>query len=221
MIRQNGGIFGRNPKFANITADAAFVDYIGRQDPTSAAVMNWPLCTLGDLTADNLSQMQILIDGPNNQIVMGDVNAQYNGTYFAIRDFDNSIDFSASNVTCSGQFNVYGALLTNGGQFQVERKSIPSNSLTQQSLILVSSTQTALRLSVIARNPTGGRYQFTELIATRNATTGVTLATISDINNGGAAATYGVDISSGNWRLLMTQTVTGTTTYVVCVASMR
>ena len=93
--------------------------------------------------------------------------------------------------------------------------SVTTTSTAQNNSLRWSSTYTSVRFWIQGRNTTGGRFQTTELVATRNGSTTVVIATPVNVNTGGVAATYSVDINAGNWRLLITPSLATSTTFTV------
>lgn len=98
---------------------------------------------------------------------------------------------------------------------QQGKVSVTTTSTAQNNSLRWPSTYTSVRFWIQGRNTTSGRFQITELVATRNGATTVVIATPVNTNTGGVAATYSVDINSGNWRLLITPSLATSTTFTV------
>ena len=95
------------------------------------------------------------------------------------------------------------------------KKTLTTTSTAQNNTTQFPSSYPSCKFLIQARNATTSRYQITELVVTRNATTTVVTATPVNTNTGGVAATYVVDISGSNWRLRITPSVASSTEFTI------
>jgi hypothetical protein len=122
---------------------------------------------------------------------------------------------SASELTATGQ--VKGATISTGSSLVISGTgTLTTTSITQVTLLSLSSTTySSVKYFIQARNTTTARFQITEIVATRNATTTVVTATPVDTNTGGIACTYAVDISASQFRLRITPQAASSTVFKV------
>lgn len=124
-------------------------------------------------------------------------------------------DISAQTLTATGQ--VKGATISTGSSLVVQGTGTATTTSTTQAtlLSLSSTTYSSVKYFIQARNTTTARFQITEIVATRNATTTVVTATPVDTNTGGIACTYAVDISASQFRLRITPQAASSTVFKV------
>jgi len=122
---------------------------------------------------------------------------------------------SASALTATNQ--VKGATISTGSSLVIQGTgTLNTLATTQVTLLSLSSTTySSVKYFIQARNTTTARFQITEIVATRNATTTVVTATPVDTNTGGIACTYAVDISASNFRLRITPQASSQTIFKV------
>ena len=122
---------------------------------------------------------------------------------------------SASSLTATSQ--VKGATISTGSSLVIQGTgTLTTTAITQVTLLSLSSTTySSVKYFIQARNTTTSRFQITEIVATRNATTTVVTATPVDTNTGGIACTYAVDISASNFRLRITPQAASSTVFKV------
>ena len=122
---------------------------------------------------------------------------------------------SAQSLTAIGQ--VKGATISTGSSLVIQGTgTLTTTAITQVTLLSFSSTTySSVKYFIQARNTTTARFQITEIVATRNATTTVVTATPVDTNTGGIACTYAVDISASNFRLRITPQAASSTVFKV------
>ena len=122
---------------------------------------------------------------------------------------------SASSFTATSQ--VKGATISTGSSLVIQGTGTATTTSTTQAtlLSLSSTTYSSVKYFIQARNTTTSRFQITEIVATRNATTTVVTATPVDTNTGGIACTYAVDISASNFRLRITPQAASSTVFKV------
>ena len=122
---------------------------------------------------------------------------------------------SASSFTATSQ--VKGATISTGSSLVIQGTgTLTTTAITQVTLLSLSSTTySSVKYFIQARNTTTSRFQITEIVATRNATTTVVTATPVDTNTGGVACTYAVDISASNFRLRITPQAASSTVFKV------
>ena len=126
-------------------------------------------------------------------------------------------NISASSLTATAAVN--GRTIVIGAQSITEGTATATTAtLVQTAIVSVvsASTYSSVKYFIQARNTTTSRFQITEIVATRNATTTVITATPVNTNTGGiACTTYAVDISGGNFRLLATPQAASSTIFKV------
>lgn len=153
---------------------------------------------------------------------IGDVSGVTSGEYLFIDPSGYTANFNGINViapqvssptftsTIGGVDISYGFSAT-----------VTTTATTQISLVqLQKISYRGAKFIIQAVNTTGGKYQLTEINAIHNGNTTVSTATISDINIGGANATYTVDIGGSgntNMRLRATPTSTQSTVFKVYI----
>lgn len=122
---------------------------------------------------------------------------------------------SAQSLTATSQ--VKGATISTGSSLVIQGTGTATTTSTTQAtlLSLSSTTYSSVKYFIQARNTTTSRFQITEIVATRNATTTVVTATPVDTNTGGIACTYAVDISASTFRLRITPQAASSTVFKV------
>ena len=122
---------------------------------------------------------------------------------------------TAASLTATAQVN--GATISTGSSLVIQGTGTATTTSTTQAtlLSLSSATYSSVKYFIQARNTTTSRFQITEIVATRNATTTVITATPVDTNTGGVACTYAVDISASNFRLRITPQAASSTVFKV------
>ena len=137
-----------------------------------------------------------------------------------IGDIASDAIATVRSLTASQQ--VKGATLSIGASFVIQgTATLTTTSTSQVTLLSLSSvTYSSVKYFVQARNTTTSRYQITEIVATRNATTTVVTATPVDTNSGGVAVTYAVDISASTFRLQITPQAASSTVFKVLYTAM-
>ena len=125
---------------------------------------------------------------------------------------------SASDITC-GSGNIRGETITVGSisrPITSGTTTSTTTAITQVTALSLSSiTYSSVKYFIQARNTTTARFQITEIVATRNATTTVVTATPVDTNTGGIACTYAVDISGDAFRLRVTPQAASSTVFKI------
>lgn len=196
---------------------------------STAAVSTFAIADNGDILCNNISMSgylapaDIYVNGkgwfnvtPNDTLALGPYlwltipTSGDAGDWFVITD-EFATPYVAVNESGYATFSAgatISSLMVNtthtvNGVVQ-GKSSVTTTSTAQNNSLRWSSTYTSVRFWIQARNTTGSRFQITELHATRNGSTTVVTATPVNTNTGGVCATYGVDINSGNWRLLIT-----------------
>jgi len=121
----------------------------------------------------------------------------------------------ADSLTITNQ--VKGETISTGSSLVIQGTGTATTTSTTQAtlLSLSSATYSSVKYFIQARNTTTSRFQITEIVATRNATTTVVTATPVDTNTGGIACTYAVDISASNFRLRITPQAASSTVFKV------
>lgn len=125
-------------------------------------------------------------------------------------------NISASSLTANNA--VSGKTIVTGAQSITQGTATATTATLVQTVIagvVSASTFSSVKYFIQARNTTTSRFQITEIVSTRNATTTVASATPVDTNTGGVAATYAVDISGGNFRLLATPQAASSTVFKI------
>ena len=137
-----------------------------------------------------------------------------------IGDITSDAIATVRSLTASQQ--VKGATLSIGASLVIQgTATLTTTSTSQVTLLSLSSvTYSSVKYFVQARNTTTSRYQITEIVATRNATTTVVTATPVDTNSGGVAVTYAVDISASTFRLRITPQAASSTVFKVLYTAM-
>ena len=155
----------------------------------------------------------------SSSIYMDSVEVIINGA-LSINTATGNIDadlstISASSLTATNQ--VKGATISTGSSLVIQGTgTLTTTAITQVTLLSLSSTTYgSVKYFIQARNTTTSRFQITEIVATRNATTTVVTATPVDTNTGGIACTYAVDISASNFRLRITPQAASSTVFKV------
>lgn len=90
-----------------------------------------------------------------------------------------------------------------------------TSTATDNSSFTWSSSYTTVKFLIQARNATAARFQITEIVATRDATTNVASVTVLNTNTGGVVGTYNVFISLGLWRIGVTPSLASSSTFTV------
>lgn len=199
----------------------------------SAAQFPWlkneggDIITIGDLDATNFSMSTVwdcengtitsAVDG--SSIVVDNSTVSICGSLIvdsATGNINADLNtISAQSLTATGQ--VKGATISTGSILVIQGTgTATTTSITQATLLSLSSTTySSVKYFIQARNTTTSRFQITEIVATRNATTTVVTATPVDTNTGGVACTYAVDISASNFRLRITPQAASSTVFKV------
>lgn len=153
---------------------------------------------------------------------IGDVSGVTSGEYLFIDPSGYTANFNGISVV-TPQISSSNFISTVSGvdiSFGFSA-TVTTTATTQINLLQVDkSSIRGAKFIIQAVNTTGGKYQLTEINAIHNGNTTVSTATISDINIGGANATYTVDIGgTGNnkMRLRATPTSTQSTVFKVYV----
>jgi len=122
---------------------------------------------------------------------------------------------SASALTATSQ--VKGATISTGSSLVIQGTAFKNTTsiLIDTLLSLATSGCSSVKYFIQARNTTTSRFQITEIVATRNATTTVITATPVNTNTGGIACTYSVDILAPNLRLRITPQAASLTEFKV------
>lgn len=124
---------------------------------------------------------------------------------------------TASSISCNN--DVKGKTITVGISTTLVTSgtaTITTTAITQVTAVSLStSLYSSVKYFIQARNTTTARFQITEIVATRNATTTVVTATPVDTNTGGIACTYAVDISSSTFRLRITPQAASSTVFKI------
>ena len=201
----------------------------------SAAQFPWlknesgDVITIGDLNATNFS-MSTVWDCENGTITtaVGSSSIYMDSSEVTISGV-LTVNTATGNISATLN-NISASSLTannavNGKTIVVGAQSITSGTATATTATLVqtaivsvvsASTYSSVKYFIQARNTTTSRFQITEIVATRNATTTVITATPVNTNTGGiACTTYAVDISGGNFRLLATPQAASSTIFKV------
>jgi len=182
--------------------------------------------TIGDLNATNFS-ISTVWDCEN-----GSIYSSIGNTYLYLDSDTISIntleidtatgnisasvnDISAQSLTATAR--VTGSTISTGSSLVISGTgTLTTTAITQVTLLnLSSATYSSVKYFIQARNTTTSRFQITEIVATRNATTTVVTATPVDTNTGGIACTYAVDISASNFRLRITPQAASSTVFKV------
>lgn len=159
---------------------------------------------------------------------VGDSSIYMDGGTVSINGIIN-IDTSTGNVSVDGALlptsiscsngNIKGETITVGSgatPITSGTATTTTTAITQvTALSLSSTTYSSVKYFIQARNTTTARFQITEIVATRNATTTVVTATPVDTNTGGIACTYAVDISASNFRLRITPQAASSTVFKI------
>ena len=155
-------------------------------------------------------------------LAIGDVSGVTSGEYLFIDPSGYTANFNGISVV-TPQISSSNFISTVSGvdiSFGFSA-TVTTTATTQINLLQVDkSSIRGAKFIIQAVNTTGGKYQLTEINAIHNGNTTVSTATISDINIGGANATYTVDIGgTGNnkMRLRATPTSTQSTVFKVYV----
>ena len=186
--------------------------------------------TIGDLDNGSGAGGPVeIFDCENGQYTLSVVDSSIfmdNGTVSISGAFD--VDTATGNVNVNGSFaasaiscgaNIRGETITVGSLFlpiTSGTATITTTAITQVTAVSLSSTTySSVKYFIQARNTTTARFQITEIVATRNATTTVVTATPVDTNTGGVACTYAVDISSSTFRLRITPQAASSTVFKI------
>lgn len=200
----------------------------------SAAQFPWlknesgDVITIGDLNETNFSLSSVwdcengtltsTVDG--SSIYMDSAEVTISGA-LTVNTATGNITASLGNISAN---SLTATAAVNGRTIVIGAQSITEGTATATTLTLVqtaivsvvsASTFSSVKYLIQARNTTTSRFQITEIVATRNATTTVVTATPVNTNSGGVAATYAVDISGGNFRLLATPQAATSTVFKV------
>jgi len=155
-------------------------------------------------------------------LAIGDVSGVTSGEYLFIDPSGYTANFNGISVI-TPQISSSNFISTVSGIDISYSFSATLTTTTTSTLNLLQLDKASIRgakFIIQAVNTTGGKYQLTEINAIHNGNTTVSTATISDINIGGANATYAVDIggtSSTKMRLRVTPTSTQSTVFKVYV----
>ena len=144
---------------------------------------------------------------------IGDVSGATSGEYLFIDPSGYTANFNGINVIAPQvSAPTFTSTLAGVDISYGFTASTTTTATTQINLAqLEKTTYRGAKFIIQAVNTTGGKYQFTEINAIHNGNTTVSTATISDINIGGANATYVVDIGgTGNTRMRLRATPTST-----------
>ena len=212
--------------------DAALTTTIFSQDNTADKRLE-----ISSYYSGILGQLAWLRNTGGNQITIGDLdngsgaggpveifdceNGQYTLSVADSSIFMDNVSVSgslnSSAITCGA--NIRGETITVGSlarPITSGTASITTTAITQvTALSLSSTTYSSVKYFIQARNTTTSRFQITEIVATRNATTTVVTATPVDTNTGGIACTYAVDISASSFRLRITPQAASSTVFKV------
>jgi hypothetical protein len=144
------------------------------------------------------------------------------GNWISVSDPDTSTDLITVNQTGYASFNfgLNATVVTVNGTVTSGTQSLATNSTAQDTTLQLPSTYASVKYLIQARSNAGARFQITEIVATRNATTTVVSATPVDTNTGGVVATYAIDISGGNWRLKITPSLSSISRFTVHYTAM-
>ena len=198
----------------------------------SAAQFPWlknesgDVITIGDLNATNFS-MSTVWDCENGTLTsaVGGSSVVIDSDTISINTLE--IDTATGNISASvndiaaqsltASTVVKGATISTGNSLVIQGTGTATTTSTTQAtlLSLSSATYSSVKYFIQARNTTTSRFQITEIVATRNATTTVVTATPVDTNTGGIACTYAVDISASNFRLRITPQAASSTVFKV------
>ena len=202
----------------------------------SAAQFPWlkndsgSIITIGDLDGYNFP-LSIVWDCENGLLTMfnQDVSLELDGMNINFSTLGGIVSINSSGslvtgfstVTSGGSYTgktvVVSQTATIGASAVVQGTgTLTTTAITQVTLLSLSSTTySSVKYFIQARNTTTSRFQITEIVATRNATTTVVTATPVDTNTGGVACTYAVDISASNFRLRITPQAASSTVFKV------
>ena len=199
----------------------------------SAAQFPWlknesgDVITIGDLNATNFP-MSTVWDCENGTITTAvDSSSIYMDSAevticsaLTVNTATGNINAALNNITAqslTATTVVTGATISTGSSLVIQGTgTLTTTAITQVTLLSLSSTTySSVKYFIQARNTTTSRFQITEIVATRNATTTVVTATPVDTNTGGIACTYAVDISASNFRLRITPQAASSTVFKV------
>lgn len=199
----------------------------------SAAQFPWlknesgDVITIGDLNATNFP-MSTVWDCENGTITTAvDSSSIYMDSSEVTISSALTVDTATGNISAAlsnisaqsltATASVTGATISTGSSLVIQGTGTLNTSNTAQVtlLSLSSTTYSSVKYFIQARNTTTSRFQITEIVATRNATTTVVTATPVDTNTGGIACTYAVDISASNFRLRVTPQAASVTVFKV------
>lgn len=202
----------------------------------SAAQFPWikneggSIITIGDLGGYNFP-LSTVWDCENGLLTMTNQNVTLDLDGFGVNitttagttsiSSGGDINTGFSTVTSGGAYSGRNLVVTQtatiGGSAVVQGTgTLTTTAITQVTLLSLSSTTySSVKYFIQARNTTTARFQITEIVATRNATTTVVTATPVDTNTGGIACTYAVDISASNFRLRITPQAASSTVFKV------
>ena len=202
----------------------------------SAAQFRWlenisgSTITIGDLDSYHFP-LSIVWDCENGLLTMTNQNVTLDLDGFGVNitttggttsiSSSGDINTGFSTVTSGGAYSGRNLVVTQtatiGGSAVVQGTgTLTTTAITQVTLLSLSSTTySSVKYFIQARNTTTARFQITEIVATRNATTTVVTATPVDTNTGGVACTYAVDISASNFRLRITPQAASSTVFKV------
>ena len=186
------------------------------------------IISIGDLENYNFT-LSTVWDCENGLILssVGDSSIYMDGGTVSINGIV-SIDTATGNVNINGAVspssiscgaNIRGETITVGSlsvPITSGTATITTTATTQVTAASMSSTTySSVKFFIQARNTTTARFQITEIVATRNATTTVVTATPVDTNTGGIACTYAVDISASYFRLRITPQAASSTVFKI------
>jgi len=183
--------------------------------------------TIGDLNATNFSMSTVwdcengtltsAVDG--SSVVIDSATVSICGS-LSVDSATGNINadlntISASALTATNQ--VTGATISTGSSLVIQGTAFKNTlSISTDTLLsLATSGCSSVKYFIQARNTTTSRFQITEIVATRNATTTVITATPVNTNTGGIACTYSVDILAPNLRLRITPQAASLTEFKV------
>lgn len=153
---------------------------------------------------------------------IGDVSGVVSGEYLFIDPSGYNVNFNGLSIIAPQVSSPVFVSTVSGVEISYGFSATATTTATTQISLLElgKSSIRGVKFIIQAVNTTGGKYQLTEINAIHNGNTTVSTATISDINIGGANATYTVDIggiSNTKIRLRATPTSTQSTVFKVYV----
>ena len=165
-----------------------------------------------------------LADGPCIKIIIPSYGDP--GDWITVVD-ENETSLVSIDAQGYASFN-RGALITDATftnsiriqGIQQGRVTLTTTSTAQNTTLQWSDTNPSFKFAIQARNTTSGRFQFTEIVATKNTGSTIASTTLFDINVGGVAATYALDLVGGYWRLKITPSLATSTSFSVFYTGM-